>query len=587
MNNKNLIEHILSYMAESDRRYAIALEGDWGSGKTRFCEGELCAALANCDEQYLMLRVSLFGVTDVETLYARIAMTLAHVNVKDDDNRGARLVKSAGTLAIQGAASKLKKMFGDQGIDLNVQPQMLSAALGRKQLLVLDDFERNRFSEDQMLELYGAINSLVEGQNCKVMFVTNNFLKMNKDLREKLIWKCYRFEPDPKDLANSIIVPGLSQNARELGFEPNGCVLEAAAGIGCTNARAMIKASPLISMALSSNAACDSLVDCSNRRDALCDFVRYSLLAAMGSEPERPPERNPGEPYDPKRTYELVSYNHYSKLDVICDFFSSKSGITREDVDVCIAHYITSEYAGSPETMRVARLLAKTRDVQSLEDEEVACLASELSYCFLNTRFDLAHLLDVVQISWTLRSWGFEEALDRGAMIDRAHELIDEDPRGAYRAIHGRYLVWMEEWSTRYDGLMAEIDAYAVKAYETWRYGELTRDISFESPEAGKLVSDVIQNGWSRGDDIFLDFEPAGIAMCFERGDAESQCGIYHMAKGLGERAIIFTKLEAMDWVRSLLDAMQGVKPPSRMGRVRKRWTIDALDGLVGISVND
>ena len=34
-----LIDHIDSYLKDKDNQYAIALEGDWGSGKTRFIEG--------------------------------------------------------------------------------------------------------------------------------------------------------------------------------------------------------------------------------------------------------------------------------------------------------------------------------------------------------------------------------------------------------------------------------------------------------------------------------------------------------------------------------------------------------------------
>ena len=36
-----LIDHIDSYLKDKDNQYAIALEGDWGSGKTRFMEGKL------------------------------------------------------------------------------------------------------------------------------------------------------------------------------------------------------------------------------------------------------------------------------------------------------------------------------------------------------------------------------------------------------------------------------------------------------------------------------------------------------------------------------------------------------------------
>lgn len=53
-----LIRHIDSYLKDKDNQYAIALEGDWGSGKTRFIEEKLTEHLkkSECD----LVRVSMF-----------------------------------------------------------------------------------------------------------------------------------------------------------------------------------------------------------------------------------------------------------------------------------------------------------------------------------------------------------------------------------------------------------------------------------------------------------------------------------------------------------------------------------------------
>ena len=42
--NKNpswIIEKIIKYIDDEKHRYAIALEGEWGSGKTRFLENDV------------------------------------------------------------------------------------------------------------------------------------------------------------------------------------------------------------------------------------------------------------------------------------------------------------------------------------------------------------------------------------------------------------------------------------------------------------------------------------------------------------------------------------------------------------------
>lgn len=67
----------------------------------------------------------------------------------------------------------------------------------------MDDFERNGFSVENDDGLFGTIASLVEGQGCKVMLVTNDFSKMGEAFREKLVWKRYRFESDPAELIDA------------------------------------------------------------------------------------------------------------------------------------------------------------------------------------------------------------------------------------------------------------------------------------------------------------------------------------------------------------------------------------------------
>lgn len=153
---------------------------------------------------------------------------------------------------------------------------------------------------------------------------------MDGELREKLVWRCYRFNPSPKELANSIIVDKLPKNAYELGFDANKCVLSAVESANCMNARAMIKASALISMAFESNAACDSEVDGENREAALRDFVSLALLAAMGRAPKRPAEREPGMPFDYEHARELELFNRYMSLDVIESYFNVMDAVSRE-----------------------------------------------------------------------------------------------------------------------------------------------------------------------------------------------------------------------------------------------------------------
>ena len=585
-----LVNNILEYMEDKEARYAIAIEGDWGSGKTRFCEGELKEALGRMG--YAMLRVSLLGINDVDGLYTRLAMALVHLGNSETDDRGRKLVKDLGSLIIQGGISFGKKILGDQGVTIEATPQMLASVLGEKQLLVLDDFERSGFFDgrashegeqkphSQAAELFGAVNSLVDGQNCKVMFVTSSFSGISADVREKLIWKCLRFDPKPEDLARDIIIPKLAQVTESLDFDAGECVCHASAIADCTNARAMIKATKLLSMAFESDAARESGVDKDNREAALRDFVRFSLLAAMGRAPRRPAERQESTSFDFEHGRRIALFNQYSQLDVIDSFFDAKKSVAKEDVDTCLSQYVASRYAGTPETMRLRRVLESVRYANSMEDEEVAELAAELSRCILYTEFDLSYLCEAVQTSWTLRSWGFEEAVASDKLLDRAKELVDANPENAYRGIHSKYVLWSDEWQNRYDGLMADLDAYAVGAYERFKREKATRSIDSSNPKAGKSIADTITKGWGRGENLFLDFDPKLIASCFANGDATSQIALYEMSMGLEDRGVFYRDEQARQWALSLLDEMRSIDPKSRMGCVRKRWMVETLEKL-------
>lgn len=275
-------------------------------------------------------------------------------------------------------------------------------------------------------------------------------------------------------------------------------------------------------------------------------------------------------------------FDQYSHLDVIDSFFNARKSVTKEDVDACLARYITSRYAGTPETMRLRHILEQMGGLQHMDDAEVSSLALSLSHCIMRTDFDLSDLCEAVQANWTLRSWGFEEAVASDKLLERAKELVDTNPEDAYRAIHGKYLLRSDEWQNRYGGFMADLDAYAVEVYARFKRETAVRGIDPGDPEAGKRIADIVTGGWGRGEDLFLDFDPELVAGCFADGDAASQNALYSMSKRLESRGVFYKDEQARQWASSLLAEMRGAEPKSRMGSVRRRWTVETLKKLVG-----
>lgn len=66
----SLIGLIDRYIDDEERHYAIAIDGKWGSGKTRFIEKDLGKHLKEHNKR--LVRISLFGIATSTELNARI-----------------------------------------------------------------------------------------------------------------------------------------------------------------------------------------------------------------------------------------------------------------------------------------------------------------------------------------------------------------------------------------------------------------------------------------------------------------------------------------------------------------------------------
>lgn len=64
-----LLDEICAYVSDVTRRYAVAIEGPWGAGKTRFLNSVLAPGLKGLQKR--MVRVSMFGLKDGGELYEK------------------------------------------------------------------------------------------------------------------------------------------------------------------------------------------------------------------------------------------------------------------------------------------------------------------------------------------------------------------------------------------------------------------------------------------------------------------------------------------------------------------------------------
>lgn len=574
-------ESIIDYMNDEKARYAIALEGEWGSGKTRYCEMHLANELYK--KGYSVLRVSLFGMASLEELYGSLGMALVRLGEKETDSALIRQAKAVASAAARIGLAKAWDAIDGSGVGYEIAPRLLAGSLGKDQLIVLDDAERNSFDGDcGQQELFGAVNDLVEGQGCKVMFVTSSYEKIPSLLREKLVWRCIRFDPLPKDLAESIVLPNVDGHADSLDFDVSTCILEASDLAECNNARAMIRSVELIDMAIKSEAVSDNQVDSNNRARALRDFAMYTFMAANGTAPLKPAEPEPNQKPDTKRIQQLISFGHYSDLGVIADYFDPRKAVGREDVDECIVSYLKKHYAGSPDTMALTRILEKVRSIPAMEDEEAAPLVSELSDCIMSRNFDVAHLIRAIQCNSTLREWGFDETLSHEKVIRRACELVDGDVDYAYRSVHAEYVAWRGAWASPCDEL-DELDSHIVREFEDRQRALLHESVGDRGMDAGVAAVEAIRKGLTAGSRTHLSFAPKDIAEFFEHGSAAAQDAIKDFANSIEQWGTFMKDEPSRTWLMDLYRALSSIEVESRLGRLRLEWTLEALRKALGI----
>lgn len=179
MQAKEITEAIKNYMqCDTIGLQALVLHGEWGSGKTYYCENDLKAALKDIDVK--TCRVSLFGVSDYDEICNRVLASRLHIyeNAKDRVGTAMNVFKKS---AIEAGTSALNSKLADLGIQISANSDlMLSLIDMTKVLVILDDCERSSFAHDDRSFL-GFVNNMVENHGWHVMLVRNQPLSFEDD----------------------------------------------------------------------------------------------------------------------------------------------------------------------------------------------------------------------------------------------------------------------------------------------------------------------------------------------------------------------------------------------------------------------
>ena len=192
MTSKEIVDAVTSYVRDENAKYAILIDGAWGSGKTYLYENYLADAIDSIEvgknERKHNVYISLYGISSIDSL-AKQLITNYLIYVKGNGNK---LVKKglkplAGIIGV--ASSAFSFSIGPVSADLSNVFDKLEGSIDVKDMVIcFDDLERCTIPIN---EFFGFVNNLIEHCNCKGIILADekNIGKIyaNTNIEEKYL----------------------------------------------------------------------------------------------------------------------------------------------------------------------------------------------------------------------------------------------------------------------------------------------------------------------------------------------------------------------------------------------------------------
>lgn len=574
-----LLDEICAYVSDVTRRYAVAIEGPWGAGKTRFLNSVLAPGLKGLQKR--MVRVSMFGLKDGGELYEKLGAVLLRLQ----GERGGKLAKLtrkavATTPKFVGSALSMSGVSLQLDIGMKFVVDMLAS---NKHVIVLDDVER-RSEESDDLSLFGAVNELVEGCGLKVVLVTNGLQEeagcarpFDSNVREKLVWKRYTFEQSLARLLDGVFghiespVPGI--NILE-------CVGEAIERSECVNARAMLKAELLVSDLVRLDVFCDDSIYVGNRRSAFVDLVQFALMVCDGNPPEPPRPLDSEERVnylDGEKWRMQQRYESYLDARFVEQYFRPRMGVGEMDLDRGVRQYIGNRYSES-EGSYVIKSIKRAIDsgFQEMSDEDLQELVSKLSSQILCGSFSPVLLRDVVYWYEEFRKLGFKCVLSKEGLISCCQDVMLRDLEGAIA--FSNYPHTSLPCGEEVDSIFASLSSFATNAYQDYVSEEVEKCLVSANPASDLM--ELLSNSSLNEYQLLLTVKPSDLIDIFNRSCGESQTNIMRYLNKVHSQCSMPAGVDESfaAWLLDLKSGLEGSASASKMDCLRKSWFIRSIE---------
>lgn len=195
MESSHIISIFQDYLKSESAKYALLLNGGWGSGKTHFWKETLMEICAK--NSYKTSYISLNGISRIENLDYRLKIKLIPLLKKLDGKKAVSLTNLLKNMV--GKVIQSKYDISIQEILKDVEMDMIHF---RRQVICFDDLERCNIP---LTEVLGYINDFVEHKGLKVIILSDESKIKNEidqedtsynSIKEKVIGRVLNFNHD-------------------------------------------------------------------------------------------------------------------------------------------------------------------------------------------------------------------------------------------------------------------------------------------------------------------------------------------------------------------------------------------------------
>ena len=568
MQAKEITEAIKSYMqCDAIGLQALVLYGEWGSGKTYYCENDLKAALKDIDVK--TCRVSLFGVSDYDEICKRVLASRLHIyeNAKDRVGTAMNVFKKS---AIEAGTSALSNKLADLGIQVSVNSDlMLSLIDMTKVLVILDDCERSSFAHDDRSFL-GFVNNMVENYGWHVMLVRNQPLSFEDDCSvEKAVISQIEYEPDLQVLYRAIVKDQLSI-PKQIDFKVKDAVIDGLKD-SLINARALSRSIPCINYVLSSSALIDESIDLHGRVKAFSDFVGYAVQASAGIVPNEPKDANSSMSIFDES--ELQEYYYLTLSKALAPLTEGKD-VDPETVKSSFNKFVLEKNPNSAADVEAQEMEYHWGALRSMEDGQVELLANHLKNMLAKGQYSQVWFYKIIRHSLDLIILGFWDDSFRENLLDSLRLAANHDPKCDAAALRQERANINDFYGTDANLIMDKLITEVEQDERERDLNRISLEFSKVDQSTGKTISAFFEEAIkSEYQNRILNVPAETVAKSTYEGTADSQNSLHSFFHtGMKRYTDKHSLNEAIEWLKMIDTQLVKVGSKSRMGGLRTKW---------------